>query len=387
MAIRCHNRVMLLLALLLAAALLLPFVNYAPNRLVSGSPMGVSALFPPAHYGLLFSALWLAALSFFPGHGARVAGLISAQALFIALLVLVGYGATHLAQQGSPLARTSPGSGLWLMLALALLLMSDVINRLTAKPLWRWLLLAQLWMVPLWLLFTGYFRDISLLKEYANRQDIFNDAFSQHLTLLLATLGIALLIGIPLGLLCHRYARSQPAVFSVLNVIQTVPSIALFGLLIAPLAGLVALFPWLGQVGISGIGIAPALIALVLYALLPLVRGVVTGLAQVPENVLESARGMGMSDRQRFFKAEVPLALPVLLRSLRVVAVQTVGMAVIAALIGAGGFGALVFQGLLSSALDLVLLGVIPVIAMAVAVDGLFNLLIAALEAQRHDRI
>lgn len=132
---------------------------------------------------------------------------------------------------------------------------------------------------------------------------------------------------------------------------------------------------------------APALIALVLYALLPLVRGVVAGLGQVPENVLESARGMGMTDRQRFFKAEVPLALPVLLRSLKVVAVQTVGMAVIAALIGAGGFGALVFQGLLSSALDLVLLGVIPVIAMAVAVDGLFNLLIAALEAQRHDRI
>ncbi len=147
------------------------------------------------------------------------------------------------------------------------------------------------------------------------------------------------------------------------------------------------LFPWLGRIGISGIGMAPALIALVLYALLPLVRGVVAGLAQVPENVLESARGMGMSDRQRFFKAEVPLALPVLLRSLKVVAVQTVGMAVIAALIGAGGFGALVFQGLLSSALDLVLLGVIPVIAMAVAVDGLFNLLIAALEAQRHDRI
>ncbi|WP_312316366.1 ABC transporter permease [Atlantibacter hermannii] len=387
MAIRCHNRVMLLLAILLAAALLLPFVNYAPNRLVSGEPMAVSALFPPGLYGLLFGAFWLAALSFVSGRGALIAGLISTEGLFIGLLLLVGYGATHLAQQGSTLARTSPGSGLWLMVALALLMMSDVINRLTARPLWRWLLLAQLWVVPLWLLFTGYFNDISLLKEYVNRQDVFNDAFSQHLTLLLSTLAIALLIGVPLGLVCHRYARTQPAVFSVLNVIQTVPSIALFGLLIAPLAGLVVLFPWLGRIGISGIGMAPALIALVLYALLPLVRGMVAGLAQVPENVLESARGMGMSDRQRFFKAEVPLALPVLLRSLKVVAVQTVGMAVIAALIGAGGFGALVFQGLLSSALDLVLLGVIPVIAMAVAVDGLFNLLIAALEAQRHDRI
>ncbi|WP_269772642.1 ABC transporter permease [Atlantibacter hermannii] len=387
MTIRCHNRVMLLLALLLAAALLLPFINYAPNRLVSGSPMSVPALSPLALYGLLAAALLLFILSFLPGRAALIAGLVSAQGLFISLLLLVGYGATHLAQQGSSLARTSPGSGAWLMAALALLLISDTISRVTQNPLWRWLLLAQLWIVPLCLLLTGYFNDISLLKEYANRQDVFNNAFSQHLTLLLATLSIALAIGIPLGLLCHRYARSQPAVFSILNVIQTVPSIALFGLLIAPLAALAALFPWLGRMGVSGIGMAPALIALVLYALLPLVRGVVAGLGQVPENVLESARGMGMTDRQRFFKAEVPLALPVLLRSLKVVAVQTVGMAVIAALIGAGGFGALVFQGLLSSALDLVLLGVIPVIAMAVAVDGLFNLLIAALEAQRHDRI
>ncbi len=88
-----------------------------------------------------------------------------------------------------------------------------------------------------------------------------------------------------------------------------------------------------------------ALIALVLYALLPLVRGVVVGLNQIPRDVLESARAMGMSGAQRFLHVQLPLALPVFLRSLRVVMVQTVGMAVIAALIGAGGFGALVFQG------------------------------------------
>ncbi len=101
----------------------------------------------------------------------------------------------------------------------------------------------------------------------------------------------------------------------------------------------------------------PALIALASYALLPLVRGVVVGLNQIPRDVLESARAMGMSGAQRFLHVQLPLALPVFLRSLRVVMVQTVGMAVIAALIGAGGFGALVFQGLLSSAIDLVLLG------------------------------
>ena len=132
----------------------------------------------------------------------------------------------------------------------------------------------------------------------------------------------------------------------------------LFGLLIAPLAGLARYFPTLGELGVSGTGVAPALIALTLYALLPLVRGVVTGLQQVPQDALESATAMGMSAGQRFRQVQLPLAMPVLLRSLRVVSVQTVGMAVVAALIGAGGFGALVFQGLLSSALDLVLLGV-----------------------------
>ena len=101
--------------------------------------------------------------------------------------------------------------------------------------------------------------------------------------------------------------------------------------------------------------------------------------------MLESAAAMGMGRGQTFFRVQLPLALPVLLRSLRVVVVQTVGMAVVAALIGAGGFGALVFQGLLSSALDLVLLGVIPVIALAVVADALFSLVIALLKGDAGD--
>lgn len=219
----------------------------------------------------------------------------------------------------------------------------------------------------------------------AVRQDVFDDALAQHLTLLFGAVLPALVIGVPLGIWCYFSTARQGAIFSLLNVIQTVPSVALFGLLIAPLAGLVTAFPWLGKLGIAGTGMTPALIALVLYALLPLVRGVVVGLNQIPRDVLESARAMGMSGAQRFLHVQLPLALPVFLRSLRVVMVQTVGMAVIAALIGAGGFGALVFQGLLSSAIDLVLLGVIPVIVLAVLIDALFDLLIALLKVKRND--
>lgn len=376
---------LVLLVVLLAAAALLPFLNYAPNRLVSGAPLGLSGLFPAIAPALWALPLLLCLLACVPGKPGALLILIAAQALFITLLFVSGDEASRLAETGSRLARTSPGSGLWLMLAVSLLAASDAIGRLTRQPLWRWLLQAQIWMAPLWLLLSGHFDALSLLKEYANRQTVFDDAAARHLTLLFGTLAPALVIGLPLGILCHRRPRWQPGLFAALNIIQTVPSVALFGLLMAPLAGLAQTFPALGALGVSGTGLAPALIALTLYALLPLVRGVVAGLGQVPDAVRESARGMGMSAWQRFWHVDVPLALPVWLRSLRVVAVQTVGMAVVAALIGAGGFGALVFQGLLSSALDLVLLGVIPVVALAVVLDALFTLAIGALETKRDD--
>jgi osmoprotectant transport system permease protein len=383
--LKIHNRVLLLLVLLLAAAGgLLPFINHAANRLVSGDPLALSQLPDHAFLLLALPTLVLAGLTFTPTRRLPLfLTLLVGEAMFIAALVVMGKTAEYFAREGSMVARTSPGGGLWLTLALCLLICADAINRLTRKALWRLLLNLQIWIVPVALLLGGFFSELSLLKEYANRQDVFDDALSRHLLLLAGTLVPALLIGVPLGVLCYQRPAWQSSVFSVLNVIQTVPSVALFGLLIAPLAGLAKLFPWLGALGVSGIGMTPALIALVLYALLPLVRGVVAGLQQIPRNIIESAEGMGMSRRQIFWRAEVPLATPVLLRSLRVVCVQTIGMAVIAALIGAGGFGAIIFQGLLSSALDLVLLGVIPVIALAVMLDALFKLLISLLEAKR----
>lgn len=385
MPIKCHNRVLLLLACIAAAAVTLPFVNVAPNRLVSGEGRAIWQIwsFPP---GFLLAVLGVfIGLSLCPGRMAQWLTLFIGEGVFAVLVWGAGLAATHLSTVESPLARTSVGSGLWLWMALCLLACSDVIRRLTAQSVWRWVLNAQVWCFPLLLLFSGELNQLSLLKEYANRQEVFNDALVQHLTLLLGTLFPALLMGLPLGIGCYRHPGRQGTVFAILNVIQTIPSVALFGVLIAPLAGLVKAFPVLASLGIGGTGLMPALIALVLYALLPLVRGVVAGLSQVSPDVLESAQAMGMSTRQCFWQVQLPIALPLLLRSLRVVTVQTVGMAVIAALIGAGGFGALVFQGLLSSALDLVLLGVIPTVALAVVVDALFALWLALLKGRGND--
>ncbi|CAM7162450.1 ABC transporter permease [Enterobacter hormaechei] len=385
MPIKCHNRVLLLLACVAIAAVALPFVNVAPNRLVSGEPRALWQIwaFTPLLLGAALAST--VALAFWPGRTALWLTFLLSEALFIVLFWSAGQAATQMAAVESPLARTSVGSGLWLWLALCLLVCSDAIRRLTPQPVWRWLLNAQFWVIPLLILFSGDLNQLSLLKEYVNRQEVFDNALAQHLTILFGTLIPALLLGVPLGMWCYRHTSRQGAVFTVLNVIQTIPSVALFGLLIAPLAGLVKSFPALAAAGIAGTGLTPALIALVLYALLPLVRGVMAGLSQVPPDVLESAHAMGMSARQCFWKIQLPLALPLLVRSLRVVAVQTVGMAVIAALIGAGGFGALVFQGLLSSALDLVLLGVVPTIALAVVLDALFALWLALLRRRAND--
>lgn len=385
MRLQLHNRVLLTLAVLLAvAAASLPFLNYAPNRLVSGQPLPLHQLLQGVQWLLPVPVILLLLLAFLPvSRRHLVLTLLLSEGLFIALIAFSGHQATSLSQQGSPLARTSWGSGFWLSGGLCLLIAADTISRLTPQVFWRLLLNGQIWLPVIVFLLTGQLDQMALLKEYANRREVFDQAFSRHLLLLVGTLIPTLAIGIPLGWWCAKKAAVQSPVFAVLNVIQTVPSVALFGLLIAPLAGLARAFPWLSELGISGIGMAPALIALVLYALLPLVRSVVAGLQQVPKEVIETAEGMGMTRSQIFWQAEVPLALPVLLTGLRVIAVQTVGMAVIAALIGAGGFGAIIFQGLLSSALELVLLGVIPVIAMAVVIDALFKFVLSVIEAKR----
>ena len=174
----------------------------------------------------------------------------------------------------------------------------------------------------------------------------------------------------------------QGPLFAVLNMLQTIPSIALFGLLIVPLAALATAVPQLAELGVGGIGVAPAIVALVLYALLPVVRNTAAGLAGVDAAVIEAGRGMGLTSRQIFRQIELPLALPVLLAGLRIVTVQAIGLAVIAALIGAGGLGDFVFQGLGQAAADLVLLGALPAILLALVADFLLQSL-AVLFARR----
>jgi len=380
------NRVLLtLLLLLMAAGTGLAFVTHAPNRLMSGQGIPLPGLLSGINALLLLPVILLLVLVFItPSKGSYLASLMLAEVLFTALVALAGHQAEVLTGgDEDSLARISFGGGFWATTALCLLIASDAISRFTANHSWRVVLNVQLALPVIFLLASGALSQLSLLKEYDNRADVFDAALWQHLGILVGTLVPSLAIGLPLGIFCSRSPRWRPPILSVLNIIQTLPSIALFGLLLAPLAGLARAIPWLGAHGISGIGAAPAIIALVLYSLLPLVRSVIAGMHSVAPAVIESATGMGLNRAQVFLKVQFPIALPVILSGVRIVAVQTVGMAMVAALIGAGGLGAIMFQGLLSSALDLVLLGVIPVVLMAAIVDGIFKFLVSMLETAR----
>ncbi|MDN0114649.1 ABC transporter permease [Yersinia intermedia] len=379
------NRVLLVLAILLVlSGTGLSFVSHAPNRLISGQGISLLSLISGSGWWWLIPILILLTFAFLKQNILLYwLTVLLAELLLLGLLLLAGKTAVQLAGGGESLARTSLGGGFWLMSGMSLLIAIDSLSRAIVKPVWRSAANVLLLLPVVILLMMGQLDQLSLMKEYVNRQDVFNDALWQHLHILLATLIPAILLGIPLGLFCFRSHHFQSTIFSTLNIIQTIPSIALFGLLIAPLAGLAAAIPWLAEHGVSGIGLAPAIVALVLYALLPLVRNVVAGLESVPDSVVESARGMGMTRSQLFFRVQIPIAMPLILSGIRIVAVQTVGLAVVAALIGAGGLGAIVFQGLLSSALDLVLLGVIPVIVMAVVVDSLFKFMVIFMDTSR----
>lgn len=363
----------LLVVALIAVLLGLPFLSIAPNRLMAGQGTPLAEVLSGAWWGLLAPvALLAAAACMSPRRVLHVATTAVAATLLIGLVALAGAAAAQRSAQLSDLARVSLGGGFWLGLILVWAVVADASRRVSPRYGWQMASYFSLLLALTVLLASGALDSLSLMKEYAQRQDVFHAALWRHLQIVGTTLVPALLLGVPLGLAAVRRPSLAKSLFALLNLIQTVPSIALFGLLIAPLA-------WLGEAwpgwGLQGIGLLPAVIALTLYALLPIVHGVVSGLQQVPAAVIEAASGMGMSSHQRFWRVEVPLALPILLSALRLTTVQLLGLAVVAALIGAGGLGAIIFQGLLSSALDLVLLGVLPVVALALAADTMFILL------------
>ena len=366
MTLRFDKLGVVIAAIVAYAAFFASFATFRANRIVPGEARSILEALPPTIGPLLLAIVVVTAIVALL-KTPLVLRLTASVVALAALAILIGVAGTFLTPAGNTFARISPASGFWLLIFAFTLLLADVLTRLDLSPLARVGVLVIAALAIGLLLISGQWDSLSILKEYANRADSFWAEGSKHITLALGSLAAAVIVGLPLGILCHRVERLRAGVLNVLNIVQTIPSIALFGLLIAPLGWVAAHVPGAAALGIRGIGTAPAFVALFLYSLLPVVANTVVGLAGVPRAANDAARGMGMTDRQRLFGVEFPLAFPVILTGIRIVLVQNIGLATIAALIGGGGFGVFVFQGVGQTAMDLVLLGAVPTVALAFA--------------------
>ncbi len=400
-------------------ALGLPWLELKPNRIAPGEAFGV--------WG--WPGLWpWALLVLWPGI-ALVRGRWRGWLLGLALLawgMLVGQGATTLLNNQPESARVSAAAGFWLTL------LSLYVGYFAAYREYRgWALLsAPLTLTALLLL--GVFDSLGPVQEFQVWKEQFATELWRHLSLSTSAVLLATAVGVPLGVLAAGSPRFS-WVLGVMGFLQTIPSLALFGLLLPLLAGVsqvlrlevalasllvgilavrllwrvagwlavllvvplgllalamagvwlhnllgpdplrIALQAPLQESGVRGIGAAPAALALTLYALLPVVLNVYTGLRGVPEAAKDAGRGMGMSPAQLFWRVEFPLALPLMLEGLRGAASLSIGITTVAALIGAGGLGFFILRGVEGGAPDMVLLGAIPIILLALLADTLLR--------------
>lgn len=197
----------------------------------------------------------------------------------------------------------------------------------------------------------------NFIDTIQSRSDLIQEAFMQHIYLSFVALAIGIGIALPLGILVARYRKIAEPVIGITAIFQTIPSLALFGFLVP----------------LIGIGAKTALIALIIYALLPILRNTYTGISNIDESMIEAGRGMGMTKSQLLWQIEFPLALPFIMAGIRTATVLTVGIATLATFVGAGGLGDVIYRGLQSYNNSLVLAGALPVALLAIMFDLLLK--------------
>lgn len=189
--------------------------------------------------------------------------------------------------------------------------------------------------------------------QFMNRWEDLLLSLFQHIELVIYSMGLAVIIGIPLGMLISRYSPIQKLVLGGASILQTIPSLALLGFMIP----------------LFGIGANTAIVTLFLYSLLPIIRNTYSSISQVDRSIIDAARGMGMTSTQILFKVKVPLSLPLMIAGIRTAAVINVGTATIAAFIGAGGLGEFIYIGISRNIDALIILGAVPTALLAVCID------------------
>ena len=347
------------------------WLSIAPNRLMPGEALAAAAVLGPWTHAAALLTASAVALGCSRRTGAAPAAFVLLLILAVGLLVLTGLGAGDLIQGRSAAARAMVGAGFWITLAsLAILLVEDGRN---LRAGWVAACLALAVAALAVSRRAGVFDALSLFVEFRARADAFEAAVLRHLALSGTALLLALAVSFPLGWLAFRSRRIRSGVDAALSAIQVVPAVALFGLLVSLLSLGLAAWPALRSLGLAAIGPVPALIGIACYLALPLTRSITAGFLSPDASVIEAARAMGMSTQRIAWEVRLPLGLPIFVGGLRVALVQSIGLMTLGGLVGAGGLGALVFEGMSQFASDLILLGSAPIVVIAILADVLLR--------------
>lgn len=358
------------------ALLVGPFVSFRPNRVAEGEAVtAVGGLGAEAWIALVLMLLAASAgllrLEKSPSLWGAVRGVAVSCSLLL-LLAQTGSAASAFAADQGTAARTSFGWSFYLLLFALYLLLYGISAETPSRPT-RVAVGALPFVVALGLAASGALDEVGILRESALVRATFARELGRHLFYALGATFGAIVIGIPLGILAARRARVEAAAMGVLNLGQVLPALAFIGLMIPILGGLSDRLPALDSLGISGIGWAPTMVVLLIYALYPVTRNTLVAIRQLDPGVLDTAKGMGMGRRRTLWEVELPLAFPVVLAGIRIALVQSTAGAIIAAFVGGGGLGTIMFIGLEQTSIDLVLVGVIPIVALAWFFDALLR--------------
>jgi len=367
---------------MMAIALLSPrFLIVRPNRIVDGLVLGsqqaLEGLFPVM---IVLCLVMCAAVLL---NNRKIAGLVGLTGSFAAWVILFQqtiFLSTNLSDMDFPDSTTvinpalSLGMGWYLLLAGLFFICRGSLMDLIPR---RWLsnlLALVIFLAPVGFLSqTNLLDHISIYIELSRNWDTILYELGRHLKLSLLSVLVGLLLSFGLGIVAYRRRNFENVIFKLINFAQVVPTLSLLALFMIPLTYLSNQFQWVKAAGISGIGFAPAFIVLVLYSLLPITSNILTSLKGTQQEIMESAKGMGMTEKQILWKVQFPLSVKPIFAGFRLATLQAIGNCILAGLIGGGGLGSLIFLGLAQSAPDMVLGASFMVVAVAAIADLLLR--------------
>lgn len=367
---------------LLTIAMLSPrFFIIRPNRIVDGILMGSQQSLEGSYLLMLsFCVVMLASIFIKRRLAAGFVGFAASMSAVIVLLLRVANLSGNLSAQQFQDNVTvinpalSLSMGFYLMLLGLFFMMRASLLDITGK---RWsanvLAFFCFLLFGVFLAKTGRLDNISIYIELTRNWSTIWYELGRHLKLSLLAAFVGLIISIGLGIWAYRLKNFENAIFKFINFAQVVPTLSLLALFMIPLTYLSNQAQWIRDLGISGIGFAPAFIVLVLYSLLPITSNILTSLKSTQSEIMESARGMGMTETQILWKVQFPLSIKPIFAGFRLATLQAIGNCILAGLIGGGGLGSLIFLGLAQSAPDMVLGASLMVVAVAAIADVLLR--------------